>query len=539
MITYYSILNRKTIPKFFVLLLLLLITNASSIIVTYLTGIYVDMLNTRVNIDDIRKYAETLITLGITGVLVNFIYKYTAGIFQYNLSFKIQSRVISHVQHVPQMDIERYEPNYLSKRIIDDASTTTAYVIENSGQILVHAVKFVASSILLLKMNPVYFQVVLLFTPLYYFLYWIVKRPLYSASKQFSEETATYFERCVRQVSLSKRIKLNNLFIRAKLMLVGHFKHYLSVALRFAVITNLFNSIDVICEQVLRCLVIVIGGMLVIDDRITIGHFIVSMTYFGFVIQSVKYYLSLAKSYQIYKVAKDRLNELMDIPEEKNGDGIISQVNKINVSDISFQYAPNSQRVLDNFSYVFNIGSTYCIKGGNGTGKSTLLHILAGILPKDNGQITYNSTLISELNLYQMLENNVGYCFQNERLPNIELREWLEFLGIDEQAVHSESFLNTVVNCNGFSIEKALNKNIGHLSGGERQRVLLYCVLLKKPRIILLDEPTVGLDLESVKRLSEYLISIKKESIIICTTHDESFAEMFDEAIYLNSCCEE
>ena len=494
------------------------------------------MLNTKLNMDDIWQYAGTLILLGVTGVLVNFIYKYAAGKFQYNLSFNIQSRVISHIQHVSQRNIESFEPNYLSKRIIDDASTITAYVIENSGQILVHAVKFVAASVLLLKMNPVYFLVVLLFTPLYYFLYWVVKKPLYSASKQFSEETATYFEKCVRQVSLSKRIKLNNLYARAKMMLIGHFKHYLSVALKFAVITNLFNSIDVICEQVLRCLVIVIGGILVIDDRITIGHFIVSMTYFGFVIQSVKYYLSLAKSYQIYKVAKDRLNELMDIPEEKNGVSIISQVNQITVSDISFQYSPNSQKVLDNFSYVFNTGLTYCIKGGNGTGKSTLLHILAGILPQDNGQISYNSTLLSELDLYQMLENNIGFCYQNERLPNIELREWLEFLGINEHAVRSNSVLNKVVNCNGFSIEKALHKNIGQLSGGERQRVLLYCVLLKKPKIILLDEPTVGLDLESVKSLSEYLNSIKKESIIICATHDGSFAETFDEAIYFKSC---
>lgn len=532
MIKNYSIFNRNTIPKFFTLLLLLLISNLSSIIVTYLTGIYVDVLNSGANMNEIWNYAKTLIILGISGVVVNFIYKYFSGKLQYNLSFDIQSYVVTHLQHVPLMELEKFEPNYLSKRIIDDASTFTTCVIENSGLILVHAIKFIIASLLLLNMNAAYFLLSLLFIPVYYFVYKHVRKYLYSSTKQFKDSTAVYFEMCVQQISLVKRIKLNNLFERANDIFSKQFKHYLNIALRYAVIVNSYNSIDVVCEQLFRCIMIVLGGMLVINKKITIGQFIISMTYFGFVLQSIKYYFSLSKSYQIYKVAKDRLNELLKIPEENLGDIKIKAVNQIDISDIRFRYSDNSRQILNGFSYTFNKGTAYCIKGCNGTGKSTLLNMLSGFLHEDSGKIEYNGVLTSNLNIYDLLENNIGYYYQNEQLPNIKLRDWLYFLRMDKKLLNTPNLLYKLVNGNGFSIEKSLDKNVGQLSGGEKQKLLLYTALLRKPNVLFLDEPTVGLDVESVRNLSAYLGTIKEKTLIICVTHDEDFSKIFDKVIY-------
>lgn len=185
------------------------------------------------------------------------------------------------------------------------------------------------------------------------------------------------------------------------------------------------------------------------------------------------------------------------------------------------------QRALDDISLKIRKGEVFCLLGINGAGKTTLSSILATIHPPTSGSI-----LFEEKSIYDNLtryRSSLGYCPQQQNLDDdLTVLENLIFAGryflmtpekIDERI---KALLKK------FDLESHKNCSIDELSGGNRQRLLLARALIHEPKIIILDEPTIGLDPEIRKMLWDRIIWLKTLGItIILTTH------YLDEAEYL------
>jgi len=165
-------------------------------------------------------------------------------------------------------------------------------------------------------------------------------------------------------------------------------------------------------------------------------------------------------------------------------------------------------------------GCVFCIAGPNGSGKTTLLNILAGVLKQTEGRFE--------------VKGSVGYAYQHPKLwEELTVKEnILFFSNLAERG--DEEWVKKVIEEMGLG--GLLDENVGELSSGTRKRVEVAVGILSNPDVILLDEPTAGLDAEAKRRVIEIIKFFKKEGkTVIITTHQlEDFGGVCDRLAVLN-----
>jgi ABC-2 type transport system ATP-binding protein len=172
--------------------------------------------------------------------------------------------------------------------------------------------------------------------------------------------------------------------------------------------------------------------------------------------------------------------------------------------------------------------------GPNGAGKSTLMRILATITQPSSGRVLWDDTDISRIP--DALRNVLGYLPQDFGVyPNLTAREFLEYLaavkGIAANAANKRiSELLELVN-----LSDAANRPLGGFSGGMRQRIGIAQALLNDPQLLIVDEPTAGLDPEERVRFRNLLSELSGERIVILSTHIVSDIEAVASSIAILS----
>jgi energy-coupling factor transport system ATP-binding protein len=195
----------------------------------------------------------------------------------------------------------------------------------------------------------------------------------------------------------------------------------------------------------------------------------------------------------------------------------------VKLKQIDFQYTKETNRILHALSLTVYEGEWLSIVGANGTGKSTLLKIMAGLEKSQHGSVIYKGKKVKK-----QLPTEIGYLPQNPKLFFIqdtieaELKEIINLHQIESGDERLNELLTT------FQIEGLKNRHPYDVSGGEMQKAALAGVLLPNPKLLLVDEPTKGLDPEAKKRFGDLLKSLQGQGLtIVMVTHDTEFAAKY------------
>lgn len=184
----------------------------------------------------------------------------------------------------------------------------------------------------------------------------------------------------------------------------------------------------------------------------------------------------------------------------------------IEVKNISKIYG--AQKALDNISFSVNKGEIVGFLGPNGAGKSTLMKILTTFITADEGSASVNNYDVSDAN--QEVQKIVGYLPEHNPLYlDLYVREYLSF-NADVYKV-SKNRIQEVIELTGLTPES--HKKIGQLSKGYRQRVGLATALLHNPEVLILDEPTTGLDPNQLVEIRDLIKNIGKDKTVFLSTH--------------------
>lgn len=228
-------------------------------------------------------------------------------------------------------------------------------------------------------------------------------------------------------------------------------------------------------------------------------------------------------------------NAEMNVPLENNQPRALSKV-FLTVKNISFSYSDTAEiPVLNNINFTLSGGEFVTLLGENGAGKSTLLKIIAGLLKPKNGDVLIDGLNIRVLNNVERAKK-IAYLSQNpnDYLFNDTVEEELLYtmrhLGLSDKNVIHELLESLELGSHRNDYPRAL-------SAGERQRVALAAIMVGNPSLIMLDEPTRGLDLELKRKLGEMLqryIAQKNAGIILVTQDVEFAAEFSTRAILLS-----
>lgn len=185
-------------------------------------------------------------------------------------------------------------------------------------------------------------------------------------------------------------------------------------------------------------------------------------------------------------------------------------------------------QVLENISLEINQGGIVAILGPNGSGKTTFLKILLGMVLPDGGEMFYQNQNIAHSHTYRKF---IGYLPQIARFPdNLTVAEMIKMIiDIRNEPANPDRLIQL------FGLEKFMDKKLGNLSGGTRQKVNIVLTFMFDTPVIVLDEPTAGLDPVSLIKLKELIFEEKKKgTIILITSHIMSLVEeLADEVVFL------
>lgn len=189
----------------------------------------------------------------------------------------------------------------------------------------------------------------------------------------------------------------------------------------------------------------------------------------------------------------------------------------IEIKNLTFKYKNNTKNIINDISLEINSG-VYGLVGENGAGKTTLLKIIATLLPFSKGKLEINGLDVKED--LSNVRSQIGYVPQKfEFFEMLSLYEFLYYIGLNKKM--SDKDINESIEywIRKFNLEDKKCEKMKSLSGGMKQRVAIIQALIGDPKILILDEPTVGLDPIERLRFKNIINEIKNNKTIIISTH--------------------
>ncbi len=279
--------------------------------------------------------------------------------------------------------------------------------------------------------------------------------------------------------------------------------------------------------------------IMVLLTSLSIGEMFAVMGYLWFMVGPLQDFLAMVYSYQNATSALERLNAIFELEQEpqyekKYNPFKDAHTNSITVKDLCFSYG--NKQVLNNLNFEVKKGKTIALLGNSGSGKTTLAHVILGLYAAQKGDIFIDDKNIKEIGL-DVVRENIALVLQTPRMFNDTLRQNLAFgKEIEDEKLYEVleiAQLQSVIEKLEDGLETRIGKDGIRLSGGERQRLAIARMLVSNANIIILDESTSALDINTENFLFNGLRTYLKDKTILIIAHRLSTIEHADEVLYL------
>ena len=500
-------------------------------LVPYISGMFIDSLISNPDMKIIYNYCIFFLIVMIITIILGYVNSICGIKVKNNINFNFIDDIISIIYEISYMKLKDMNMSYLVQRINQDCSTIVNFYFNIILGGIVNIIQTIFIGYLLLQINIQIFILVIVLNVFYWILYSIFKKRVYLIKFELKEKSDKLFASLFEQLRYIKLIKIFDIEIFLKRRLYDNYKLYYSTSINAQKINYCFSSIQTLLKYLAQIILFIFGGIEIIKGKLSIGIYSIMAGYFTSLNDSLKFFIDSLNNYIEVKVSIKRINDIKNlVDKDEQIKTILDTVTNIKLDRCSIYIA--DKKVISDFSYEFNIGSSYCIYGMNGSGKTTLVETIIGLNENNfKGNIKYNDIDINNLNMKNVLLNKISYLpqtvdiIEDSVVNNITLSQKCNFEKLQQLIL-------------GFNLEQKniaslINFQNNNISGGEIKKIGIIRSILKKSDVYIFDEPLASLDFEAKRVFHNIVNQLKKEAIVIVISHEDITENNYDEIIRL------
>ncbi len=491
-------------------------------------------------LDNLNNFSLAIFMLYIISFLISLLrYQLTL-----NMGLKINENLMlsyyKHLLRLPMNFFETRKEGEILSRFRDSDYIREAFSTVTVTLFLDVTMIIIGSFILYLQSSKLFF-VVLCIMPLYVLLSYFFTKPFKKYNRKTMESEANVssaFIEGVKGIDTIKSYNAEKLFFNK---LHNYFNKFIENVYKLGSLTNIQFSIKEFFMLVSTLIILWVGATKVINNSLTLGELLTFNALVAFYFTPIERLIESQSVIQSALVATKRVVEILDLSKEENNKNQTKSTlfdSEIKFNNISFGYGAR-ENILTNISFVIPKNKKIAIVGESGSGKSTIAKLLLNYYSPKNGEILDSNVNINDLNLTEW-RNKISYVSQESFIFYGTVKENL-MLGINKKNISDFEIINAckITEAHDFisklpqGYNTILESNGENLSGGQKQRISLARAILKKPDILILDEPTSSLDSKTERTIQNKLNNM--DLTILTISHRLNIVCDYDNIIVLSN----
>ena len=451
---------------------------------------------------------------------------------------KIRIDVLEHLKRVSLSEYEVVGGGSIASRLISDVATIDTFLSTSIAKFLISVLLLTGVSIVLLVIHWKLALFILLLNPFVVLFSTKLARKVARLKKEENQAIEAFQQALVETLELFEQIRAANkeafffkrlakqaLELKQRSIAFGY-KSEAGIRLSFLFYITGF--------ELFRAA----GILAVAYSDLSIGLMMAIFSYLWFMMTPIQDLINIQYAKRNAEVALKRINELFELSIEPNyehrADPFKAPLVGIEMKNIHFRY--KDDEVLKGVDLRVAPGSRTAIVGASGSGKSTLCKLMVGFYPLQEGELLYNDVAIEEIGL-DVVRRNVSLVLQFPQLFNDTIRFNLT-LGeqIEEEKIWRAlemAQIADMVRSLPQGLETKVGRNGVRLSGGERQRIAIARMILQEPKVVILDEATSAIDVETERALFKAMEEFLSQRTTILVAHRASTIEKADYIYFL------
>lgn len=403
-----------------------------------------------------------------------------------------------------------------------DAGTIKDIFTTMTLSLIIDIILTVVSGVILFFMNKTLFAIIAIITVVNAILVYAFKKPYKELNLESMEKQAALNSQIIDSLKGVETVKSFGVEEETMEKLENKYISALRTGYKTSVTSNVQGTLSGFFNNIGNLVLMGIAALIVMNGEITLGSMMAFMSLSSYFMDPIGRLVSLQMQIQEANIAMKRMSELYEVEEEQeNVDNLISQFTldgAVKIENLTFRYGSRAP-VLKNINLEIAKGEKIALVGESGGGKTTLAKLILGLWQPEEGRVALSGYNVEEIDK-KLMRREVAYVPQNVELFSGTIEENIK-LGRRDATYEDIKDACKKAGCAEF-IEKMpakygtyLEEAGANLSGGERQRIALARALIKKPKILILDEATSNLDFVSEAQIYDMLFNLDCTLIII------------------------
>ncbi|MFQ6083723.1 MAG: ABC transporter ATP-binding protein [Candidatus Aminicenantia bacterium] len=487
------------------------------------------------------------VILGLIGFMLikgvsDLLNGYLLTLFRERVLFDIQLKLFQHIQKLNLSFFKNKRIGYLMSRIRNDVSNLQGLLAQTLLSFLRDSLTFIVGTTVIFIFHWKLASASLAVLPFFVYSIHFFSGRIRKKSLEFQEKIALVsatLQETLSAISIVKSFQLEKYEARKY---VKKLRELIRTRIRFDLLSSFFGYTTAFIGGIGPLIVLWYGGREVIRGNLTLGTLVAFSAFLGYLFGPAQRLMNLNTNIQKSLASLERVFELLDIapkinePDKPKKFELIE--GRVKFDNITFSYN-SSEPVLKNVNLIVEPGKTVALVGKSGAGKTSLVNLIPRFYDPQQGNIFIDGINIKEVRI-QDLRKAIGIVPQETFLFSGTIKENIKYGRLnasDEEIIEAAK----LANADEFirKLPQGYDTEIGErgmkLSGGQRQRIAIARVILKDPKILILDEATSELDAESEKLIQDALRKLCKNRTTFIIAHRFSTIINVDKIIVLDN----